>query len=192
MLELLYPMKPARVIPALGSDGSVSRRLPEMLPIVEPDGEVIAQSPRDYVHGGSRILHPVVHLHILNRFGQIYLQKRAMTKDFLPGMWDTAVGGHICYGESAAEALYREASEEVGLRDFNPIQLTTYIWETVRERELVFVYAAIGSFELHPDNFEVDEGRWWTDASLKAEENTLTDNFKSEYNRIRGLLTSLL
>lgn len=192
MLELLYPMKPARIIPAMSTDGTVSRSLPEMLPIVEADGEVVAQSPRGYVHGGSRILHPVVHLHILNRFGQIYLQKRSMSKDFLPGMWDTAVGGHVCYGETLEEALYREASEEVGLRDFNPVLLTTYIWETERERELVCVYATVGNFDLHPDNFEVDEGRWWDDEAITASREPVTDNFKSEYGRIRGLLSSLL
>ena len=89
---------------------SVSR---EMVPVIDPSGQVIGQAARQYVHGGSKLLHPVVHLHILNRFGELYLQKRSMSKDLLPGYWDTAVGGHVDYGESIGEALFREVSEEL-------------------------------------------------------------------------------
>ena len=69
------------------------------------------------------LLHPVVHLHILNRYDQLYLQKRSMKKDLLPGYWDTAVGGHISYGEYVQEALFRESSEELGFTEYNPIWL---------------------------------------------------------------------
>ena len=82
---------------------------------MEPSGLVYGRATRDWCHSGSKVLHPVVHLHIVDRFGNIYLQKRAMTKDLLPGYWDTAVGGHVTYGEQAVEALYREAAEELGL-----------------------------------------------------------------------------
>jgi isopentenyldiphosphate isomerase len=30
----------------------------------------------------------------------LYLQKRSETKDIQPGKWDTAVGGHVDYGET--------------------------------------------------------------------------------------------
>ena len=98
-----------------------------MLPIVEPSGNVIGQSTREYCHGGSKLLHPVVHLHIINRFGELYLQKRSMNKDLLPGMWDTAVGGHVGYGESIHEALFREAGEELGFTRFNPVFINSRI-----------------------------------------------------------------
>jgi NADH pyrophosphatase NudC (nudix superfamily) len=117
-----------------------------------------------------------------------------MHKDIQPGKWDTAVGGHVSYGESLIEAVYREASEELGFSEFNPIYLETYEFESSVEREMVNVFAAVGSFELHPDMDEVDEGRWWTlediDASLGK--GVFTPNFESEFQMIRRSLLALL
>ena len=48
------------------------------------------------------LLHPVVHLHVMREGGFLYLQKRAMDKDIQPGKWDTAVGGHVDFGEQDA------------------------------------------------------------------------------------------
>ena len=51
------------------------------------------------------LLHPVVHLHLFNSRGELYLQKRPEWKDIQPGRWDTAVGGHVDYGETVDEKL---------------------------------------------------------------------------------------
>jgi isopentenyldiphosphate isomerase len=117
-----------------------------------------------------------------------------MEKDLLPGYWDTAVGGHVTYGELAEEALYREAAEELGLTEFNPVFLQTDVWETERDREFVFVFASVGHPDLHPENDEVTEGRWWTQEELTAAigKHLLTPNFEAEYARIQGLLLALL
>ena len=117
-----------------------------------------------------------------------------MKKDIQPGKWDTAVGGHISYGESVLEAVYREATEELGLHEFNPIHLETYEFESQVERELVNVFAAVGSYELTPDLDEVDEGRWWSieDIDEALGKNILTPNFESEFKMIRKQLLALL
>ena len=53
----------------------------EMLPVVEESGLVTGQASRENCHSlPQEFLHPVVHLHILDRFGNIYLQKRAPGK----------------------------------------------------------------------------------------------------------------
>jgi len=165
-----------------------------MLPVVTISGLVTGQMRRSYAHGGAKLLHPVVHLHIINRNGEIYLQKRSMDKDFLPGYWDTAVGGHIGYGEYPQEALYREAAEELGLYDFNPIFLDSYVFESEREKELVFIWATVGDFEIKPDNTEVEEGRWWSDEELKAAvgHDILTPQFEQEYAHYARGLQALL
>jgi len=196
MIELMYPMRPAPVIPGphAGEDEKKREVSEEMLPVVGVSGEVVGQASRAYVHGGSRVLHPVVHLHIIDRLGRLYIQKRAATKDLYPGRWDTAVGGHVSYGETVGEALVREASEELKLFDFNPVFLDAYVHENERERELVSVFATIGSFRLRPDPDEVAEGRYWTFPEIEAAlgSGVFTPNFESEFTRYGKTLEALL
>ena len=83
----------------------------EFFPVLNANGEVIGKATRKECHSGSMLLHPVVHLHILRQKEYIYLQKRSLNKDIQPGKWDTAVGGHVDYGETIDDALHREARE---------------------------------------------------------------------------------
>ncbi|MDD6253120.1 MAG: NUDIX domain-containing protein [Candidatus Cryptobacteroides sp.] len=165
-----------------------------MLPIIRENGIVYAQASRAYCHVGSFLLHPVVHLHILNRNDELYLQKRSMKKDLLPGMWDTAVGGHVDYGEYIGEALHREAAEELKFYDFNPIYLGSYVFQSSTEREMVNVFAVVGNFNPHPDLEEVEEGRYWAMEEIEANigKSVFTPNFEGEFHRIRRSLEALL
>ena len=190
MLELIYPSE--TVPPVLSGVQFPSSS--EMLPIVEPSGIVIGQAARAFCHGGSMLLHPVVHLHIVGRDGSIYLQRRSANKKLLPLYWDTAVGGHVGCGEMMEESLYREAAEELDFYDFNPQSIGSYIWESPRERELVGVYAAVGNFHLVPDNYEVCEGRYWSIPEIDRAigSGVLTPNFEYEYALVKDKLLSLL
>ena len=195
MLELIYPGGPAPLIPSLTADGPRTEQLSgEFFPVVEPNGLVVGKALRSYCHSGAKPLHPVVHIHIMDRMERIYLQKRSMKKDIQPGKWDTAVGGHVDYGEEIIEAVYREASEELGLNGFNPVYLESYVFESQVEKELVNVFAAIGSFELKPDHDEVDEGRWWklSDISANIGKEVFTPNFESEFLKVKDRLIALL
>lgn len=164
-----------------------------MLPVVDTSGLVVAQSSRESCHR-AHLLHPVVHLHIIDRMGCIYLQHRGPGKKLLPNRWDAAVGGHVSYGEYAEEALHREAGEELGFYDFNPQFLECYVFENDAEKELVFVYAAVGHFDIDPCNYEVQDGRYWTPEELEAAmgRKILTPQFEIEYRRIKDKLLSLL
>ena len=102
MFQLIYPYDPAPFLPLPTAEhpGGMNHAGGEMVPVVEPSGLVIGQTARSLAHGGTGLLHPVVHLHVINRNEQLFIQKRSMNKDLLPGRWDTAVGGHVDYGES--------------------------------------------------------------------------------------------
>ena len=194
-MELIYPYEIAPVFPAPTVDAPVvADATTEFFPVVEPNGIVTGRSAREYCHSGAKPLHPVVHLHIIDRFSRIYLQKRPLTKKIQPGRWDTAVGGHVSYGEHLLEALYRESYEELGFREFNPVHILTYEFESDVEKELVNVYAAVGNFELKPDPEELDGGRWWEleeiDSSIGS--GIFTPNFESEFKMIRKSLLALL
>ena len=77
----------------------------EIFPVVDECGNVVGKATRGECHGGSMLLHPVVHLHLFDSEGRIYLQQRPLWKDIQPGKWDTAVGGHVDYGENVEDAL---------------------------------------------------------------------------------------
>lgn len=190
MIDLIYPERPAPII-----KGGHPAKADEMLPVIDENGYVTAQADRFFFHHtGSKALHPVVHLHIINRSGEVYLQKRSASKHLFPQRWDTAVGGHVSYGEHILEALYREASEELGLYDFNPHFLEAYVFESPREKELVNVFAAVGDFALTPDRDEVECGRFWTREEIGTAygKEIFTPNFESEILRIKDSLEALL
>ena len=157
----------------------------EWLPIVNEQGKVIGQATRRSCHAGSMFLHPVVHMHIVNKEGDMLLQQRSLKKKLLPGRWDTAVGGHVAVGEKIEEALKRETREELGIERFRARFLGSYIWETARERELVFTFLCVSHEAPRVENEEVIAVRYWTRAEIEDPENheRLTPNFLNEYHR---------
>jgi len=157
----------------------------EIFPLVDENGTVVGRATRGECHNGSRLLHPVVHLHVLNSRGELYLQKRPDWKDIQPGKWDTAVGGHIDDGETPEEALLREVREELGITDFTAEFVDRYVFESQRERELVNVYQTVYDGPIQPSKDELDGGRFWTMQEIHEAigMNVLTPNFENEYQR---------
>ena len=158
----------------------------EWFPLVNEAGETIGKASRQECHSGSKLLHPVVHLHIFNEAGDIFLQKRAMTKDIQPGKWDTSVGGHIDYGETVEEALKREVREELGITSFEPVYMTSYVFESTVEKELVNTFRTVYTGKILPDTDELDGGRFWTIEEVKSGlgKNLFTPNFETEFKRL--------
>lgn len=157
----------------------------EVLPIVNERGLTVGKATRRECHKGGRLLHPVVHLHVFNSRGELYLQQRPLWKDIQPGKWDTACGGHIRFGEPASLALMREAEEELGLKDFEPKAVRKYIFESPTEREYVYVYRTVWDGEIIPGE-ELASGRFWTRAEIetKLDGDTFTPNFVQEYRKL--------
>lgn len=158
----------------------------EMFPIVDAEGNVVGSMTRSRAHGGSMLLHPVVHLHVFDNSGRLYLQKRPSWKDIQPGKWDTACGGHMDYGESVPVALRREVKEELGIEGFVAQPLAKYVFESARERELVNVFATVYDGEVCPSAAELDGGRYWTVDEILENmgKDVFTPNFEQEFTRV--------
>ncbi|MDR0892746.1 MAG: NUDIX domain-containing protein [Mediterranea sp.] len=157
----------------------------EMFPLVDEEGNITGAATRGECHSGSKLLHPVVHLHVFNPQGELYLQKRPAWKDIQPGRWDTSVGGHVDLGESVEIALRREAHEELGISGFTPQFLKKYVFESARERELVFSYRTVYDGAILPSD-ELDSGRFWSLDEIRANvgKGIFTPNFEEEVSWI--------
>ena len=160
----------------------------ELFPIVDEEGNITGAATRGECHNGSRLLHPVVHLHVFNSKGELYLQKRPAWKEIQPGKWDTAVGGHVDLGENIEMALKREVEEELGITDFTPETITQYLYDSQKERELVFVHKTVYDGSITPSP-ETDGGRFWSIAEIKENlgKGFFTPNFESEAEKVHLL-----
>jgi isopentenyldiphosphate isomerase/intracellular septation protein A len=157
----------------------------EWLPVVDEQGHVVGKALRSVCHGGQKILHPVVHLHVMNKRKSLFLQKRPETKLIQPGKWDTAVGGHITFGEDVKTALRREAYEEIGLKDFSVRPIGTYLFESEIEREMVYSFLSYDYQGIHLHSEEVTEGKFWSQKQIEQNlgKGVFTPNFEMEYEK---------
>jgi isopentenyldiphosphate isomerase/intracellular septation protein A len=162
----------------------------EWLPLVNTKGEIIGKAPRSICHADKNYLHPVVHLHVINSKGEIYLQKRPMGKIIQPGRWDTAVGGHISFGEDIDTGLKREALEEIGITDFKPQLVANYIWESDVEREFVFCFISNYHGIITINRKELSDGKFWSHSKIRSAlgKGIFTPNFEEEYNKLLSKL----
>lgn len=158
----------------------------ELLSEIDAEGKLIGVMTRTEAHDGSKRMHPVIHVHILNSKGELLLQKRNKNKFIQPGKWDTAVGGHISHGEKIEIALERETYEELGLRNLKYQYITKYIWESEIEKEMVFVFLAQHEEFDFIKNNEVDEVKFWSFKQIKnnLSKNIFTPNFEIDFVNI--------
>lgn len=163
----------------------------ELVPLVNVEGEEVGCASRRDVHSGSKLLHPVVHLHLINDNGEIMLQKRSTDKKIQPGKWDTFVGGHVDFGESVMDALVRESFEEVGVDAGNAAFVVRYEFESDVERELINVYILKSNISSDSVNYardEIDDVAYFGREYIMQHKEEFTPNFIYEFERyIDGL-----
>jgi isopentenyldiphosphate isomerase len=162
-------------------------RQDELLPLVDENGNITGAATRGECHNGSMMMHPVVHLHVFNSKGELYLQKRPEWKDIQPGKWDTAVGGHIDLGEHVEQALFREAGEELGIEGFTPEALPQYVFRSACECEMVYPYKTVYDKDIRPSE-ETSGGRFWNIDEIRESigKDILTPNFEQEFKKLFG------
>ena len=138
----------------------------EIFDVVNERDEVVGQKPRREVHR-LKLNHRAVHVLVFNSLGELFLQKRSMSKDCFPGVWDSSASGHVDSGEGYDACAVRELREEIGLQlDAPPQRLFKVSACAETGHEFVWVYQCVaeGPFTLHPQ--EIERGGWFAAAPL--------------------------
>ena len=133
----------------------------EIFDVVNDRDEVVDHKPRSEVHRLG-LMHRAVHVLVFNSRGEVFLQKRSMSKDRQPGLWDSSASGHLDRGEDYDACAVREVREEIGLVLPAPPQRLFKLpasLETDQEHVWIYRCTAEGPFTLHPE--EIETGGWF-------------------------------
>ena len=96
----------------------------EFLPVVNERGIIVGRALHMELHKGNKILHPAVHLHVINKKGEVVRRY----------WW------HVAFGDTPEKTLKRKLTEILGISGIKPKLKKQYIRETKTEKELVYVY----------------------------------------------------
>ena len=96
----------------------------EFLPVVNERGIIVGRALFMELHKGNKILHPVIHLHVINNKGEAARRY----------WW------HVSFGDTPEKTLKRKLTETLGISGVKPRLKKQYIRETKNEKELVYVY----------------------------------------------------
>lgn len=135
----------------------------EVYDVIDSADRVIGQATRGDVHKDPSLVHRCIVI-LVFRNGELFLQKRSMTKDSFPGIWTCSVAGHVDSGESYEIAAARELGEELGIKAVRPLTLIDekvmhYARETERTR--FFRYDDDTETPVVLDPNETSEGRFF-------------------------------
>lgn len=87
----------------------------EMVAIVDDANCVVGATTRGEMRR-LRLPHRSTYILVFNSRGELFVQRRTLTKDIFPGYFDPAAGGVVLHGESYLEGALRELEEELGIR----------------------------------------------------------------------------
>jgi isopentenyldiphosphate isomerase len=138
----------------------------ELLDVVDEQDNVIAVRRRGEIHAEG-LMHRAVHILVFNSSGDLFLQKRSLSKDEQPGKWDSSAAGHVDSGEQYLDCARREIGEELGIVADQPMQLLFKLPAsalTGNEHCMVYRYCFDGPLVLQPE--EIDDGLWIDPATM--------------------------
>ncbi len=132
----------------------------EIVQIVDSDDNEIAAIARHLMRE-QRLIHRAAYILVFNQAGELFVQKRTLSKDIYPGYWDVAAGGVVLAGESYEHSAKRELEEELGV--IAPLKfLFNNYYEDEDNRVWGHIFSCIheGPFTLQEE--EVEYGRFMT------------------------------
>ncbi len=164
----------------------------ELLDVVDLQDRVIGMKTRGEIHAKG-LMHRAVHILVFNSAGQLFIQKRSMSKDENPGQWDSSAAGHVDSGETYLQCAVRELAEELGLATNTCLLEFLFHVEpsSINGMEHSDVYCCSYDGELRLQADEIDDGRWLgieeMDQMSADRESDLTEVFRVIWQNYRRL-----
>ncbi|MBT3510376.1 MAG: NUDIX domain-containing protein [Nitrospina sp.] len=161
----------------------------EIYNVVDENDQILGTASRKQIHKNN-LLHRSIHVLVFNSKNELFLQKRAPSKDENPGLWDTSSAGHVDAGESYDECAHRELWEELGLK----ANLKTSIkisacQETYNEH--VQVYSCITDAEININQEEISEGAFFSLSQVQKEVACNPAQFTSSFKMLLSLIKDI-
>ena len=129
----------------------------EMVAIVDDHNHVVGAVPRREMRA-KRLPHRSTYILVFNSQGELYVQKRTLTKDIFPGYYDPAAGGVVLAGESYHACARRELAEEMGIRHVPLTRLFECYFVDVHTRVWGGVFSCVYDGEIVLQAEEVESG----------------------------------
>jgi len=157
----------------------------DWLDIVDADDRVIGQARRADAHA-RQLRHRSVHVLLHDSADRLFVQKRSMTKDTNPGLWDTSAAGHVDAGETPLAAAGRELAEELGVTV--PAEALRLLFvmapRPATGNEFVSVFRTRSDEPIALEAGEVDDGVWLSEAELALRLRTTPERFTDVFRAI--------
>ena len=157
--------------------------------MVDADDRVVGVKTRGEIHAQG-LMHRAVHILVFNTSGELFIQKRSMSKDNDPGLWDSSAAGHVDSGEDYRSCAIRELGEELGLSATASLEILFRLSAspiTGMEHCIVYRCVSDGPFEL--EVAEIDEGAWISasemDRRVSGDDLTMTRVLQLIWNKFR-------
>lgn len=157
----------------------------EIFDVVDELDRVIGQALRAEVHA-RKLRHRAVHVFLFNERGDLFVQKRAASKDTFPGCYDSSASGHLASGETYDACARRELQEELGLT-IAPTGLQKHFKVEACEQsgwEFVWTYSVQTGEAPQPNPQEIESGAFWPSEQVRARLVTHPGEFAPSFARI--------
>ena len=154
----------------------------EIYDVVDEMDQVIDQATRREIHR-KNLLHRSIHILVFNHLNEVFLQKRSMSKDENPGLWDTSSAGHVDSGETYDECAHRELWEELGIKAIlKPLEKIEACQKTYHEHVQIYTCRTNAAININLD--EISEGKYFDLELIKDNIKKNPEQFTSSFKLI--------
>lgn len=154
------------------------------IPIVNEQDEILYYKEREETTVDE--IRRIIALQVFNEKDEVLIAQRHSNKKIDPNLWGPAVAGTVDEGFTYDETVIKEAEEEIGLKNIQPIFLKKLFYETHNARRFTSVYyVTINSVEreLVLQEDEVSEVKWISVPELEKWFADMPEEFVPSFSR---------